>query len=158
MAVPVSKNISQYYLISQLFIALGMVGIFNIIGLSKALELGIVLYLGLGIILKILLSPSQRKGMKLVKQRRFKQAIPHFEKSYEFFSRYSWLDKYRWLFLLSASGSSYKEVALTNIAFCYGQTMEGKKMIQYYQQALNEFPDSGMARYTLNIIEASQSA
>ena len=45
----------------------------------------------------------------------------------EFFKRYNWIDKYRFVVLLSLSRISYTEMALANIAFCHGQLGEGGK-------------------------------
>ena len=45
------------------------------------------------------------------------EAINEFQKSYDFFEKNQWVDKYRYLTLLTASKSSYREMALNNIAF-----------------------------------------
>ena len=53
---------------------------------------------------------------------------------------------------------TYKEMGLCNIAFCYSQTNDGQKAKEYYEKALSEFPENGMAIAGLNILNAlSQS-
>lgn len=82
-------------------------------------------YLLLSFCLRSLLLQEHRAGMKLTKKERFTEAIQHFEKSYEFFTRHTWMDKYRYLALLSSGRLSYREMALINIAFCSGQAGDG---------------------------------
>jgi tetratricopeptide (TPR) repeat protein len=98
-----------------------------------------------------------RKGIKLMKTKNFIKAIPMFQKSYEFFSRRSWIDKYRFIFLLSSSHISYREMALINIAFCNTQINQGREAKKYYELALEEFPGSEMAQTALNMMEASKN-
>lgn len=93
----------------------------------------------------------QKKGMNMVKQEKYADAIPFFEKSYETFTKYSWVDKYRY-FLGSSSKMAYKEMDLNNIAFCYAQIGEKEKAIEYYRRLLKEYPESGIAKAALNMI------
>ena len=58
------------------------------------------------------------------------------------------------LFLLSSSRISYREMALINRAFCYTQIKEGEKAKELYKKALEEFPDSGMAKAGVNMLES----
>ena len=44
-------------------------------------------------------------------------------------------------------------MALLNIAFCHAQLGNGELAKEYYQKTLHEFPDSGMAKASLNMIE-----
>lgn len=92
--------------------------------------------------------------MKLTKQEKYLDAIPHFEKSYDFFKKHNWLDKYRYLTLLSSSKMAYREMALNNIAFCYGQAGDGIRSKEYYEKTLREFPDNGMAKVGLKMLNA----
>ncbi|MDH3639811.1 MAG: hypothetical protein OES09_15310, partial [Gammaproteobacteria bacterium] len=43
-------------------------------------------------------------------------AIDQFQRSYDFFSKHYWLDKYRGVTMMSPSIWSYREMALMNIA------------------------------------------
>jgi hypothetical protein len=95
-------------------------------------------------------------GVSLFRQERFADALPHFQRSYEFFTRHRWLDDWRFLTMLSSSRISYREMALLNVAFCYSQTGDGQRSRQCYQQALQEFPDSRMAQAALRMFEAAQ--
>ncbi len=90
--------------------------------------------------------------MKLIKRHRFTEAIPFFEKSADFFSKNGWVDKYRFLTLLSASKLSYREMGLCNIAFCYSQTGNGIRAKECYQQVLQEYPENGIATVGLNML------
>ena len=95
--------------------------------------------------------------MRLVKQHNFMDAIPKFEKSVDFFTRNNWLDKYRFLTLLSSSKMTYKEMGLCNIAFCYSQTNNGQKAKEYFEQTLKEFPENGLAIAGLRMMNSVEN-
>ena len=99
-----------------------------------------------------------RMGMVHLKSGHFETAIHCFEKSYEFFRRYPWVDKYRYITLLSSTRISYREMALVNVAFCHGQTGNGRESKEYYEKALAEFPDSQIAKSSLRMIASAQEA
>lgn len=103
---------------------------------------------------RLVLAKFQRRGMKLIQQRDFRPAIAKFEQSYAFFSQHEWLDRYRAVILLSQSAMSYRESALVNIAYCYAQLGDGQQAKAYYERALAEYPDSGIAQGALNLINA----
>lgn len=105
-----------------------------------------------------LLVGQHRRGVSLVRAEQFGEAITHFEASYGFLSRHAWIDRWRCLTLLSASAISYREMALCNIAFCYGQVGDGRSCKSYYERALSEFPESGLAQASLNIILAAEAS
>jgi hypothetical protein len=43
-------------------------------------------------------------------------------------------------------------MALNNIAFCYGQLGNGNLSKEYYQKTLDEFPESGLAKAALRLL------
>lgn len=119
---------------------------------------GALTYLILSFALRTLIPHNHKAGMTLVKQEKYLDAISHFKNSYDFFKRYEWLDKYRYLTLLSSAKMSYKEMALNNIAFCFGQMGDRTKSKEYYELTLQEFPNSGMARAGLNMLNATDTS
>src|SRR4051812_3023465 len=79
---------------------------------------GALTYLVISFVLRTFIPKDHRRGMALVKQKRYAEAIPFFKNSYTFFTKNLWIDKYRYLTLFSSSAISYREMALNNIAFC----------------------------------------
>lgn len=59
--------------------------------------------------------------------------------------------------MLSSSKMSYREMALANIGFCYGQIGNGEQSKVYYEKTLLEFPESGLAKSALKLITAAES-
>ena len=45
-------------------------------------------------------------------------------------------------------------MGLCNIAFCYSQTGNGSKAIEFYQQTLKDYPENGMAKAGLNMLNS----
>lgn len=127
-----------------------------LIVLSAVLRLspyvGVAAYLGLSIGLRSLLTSDHRWGMLLIRRGRYSKAVSVFEKSYRFFSRWSWLDRGRYLLLLSSNRMSYREMALVNMAFCQIQLGDEEQAKILYQQALAEF-NSAMAQAALKELE-----
>ena len=111
-------------------------------------------YLVLSFGLRNLVAKNHRKGVNLVKQQKFADAIPYFQKSVDYFSKNAWVDKYRFLIILSSSKMSYREMGLCNIAFCYSQTGKGLKAKEFYQQILRDYPENGMATAGLNMLNS----
>ena len=103
-------------------------------------------------VIRSIYAKHQKHGVELVKQEKYAEAIPFFIDSYEMFSKNSWVDKYRH-FIGSSSKISYREMDLNNIAFCYGQIGEKEKSIEYYKRTLLEYPDSGIAKAAMNLID-----
>ena len=118
--------------------------------------LGALTYLILSFSLRMFIPKDQRNGMKNVRKGEYQAAIKDFEKSYEFFDQNEWVDKYRYITLLSSSKMAYREMALVNIAFCYSQLGQGTKAREYYERTLSEYPNNGMAMAALRMIESAK--
>ena len=97
-----------------------------------------------------------RRGVGLVRQQRFADAIPLFKKSLEFFDRHSWVDRFRCIVLMSPSAVSYRETALANIGFCYSQIGNGDHARQDYTECLRRFPESGLAATALRMMDSGR--
>ena len=113
-----------------------------------------------GLILWALLSReiftrNHRRGMRMVRKKRFDEAIPHFEAAYAFMERHPWIDRWRSLVLLSISGMSYREMALCNVAFCYGQQGKVREATAIYEHVHREYPDNGIAISALNMLRGA---
>jgi tetratricopeptide (TPR) repeat protein len=98
---------------------------------------------------------DHRRGIKLIRHQKYADAIPCFLRSFEYFCRHLWLDRFRAIFLLSASAISYREMALLNVGFCYSQIGDGPNAKKYYQECLELFPDSGFATAALRMLNAT---
>ena len=92
-----------------------------------------------------------KRGIRLVRQRAWDEAIGHFQKSYDYFSRHPKLDDHRWLFL-SASAIAMREMALLNMAFCAAQAGRRAEAQALYERTLVEYPGSPLAVSTLNLM------
>jgi hypothetical protein len=109
------------------------------------------------ILLRALFTRAHRRGVRLVKTGEFAAAISAFQTCYEQMSRHLWIDRFRWLLLGTSSRWSFRELALCNCAFCYGQMGDGSKMSAFYSQALSEFPKSVLATTAIRMMKAVSS-
>ena len=152
--VPVVKQVAWISLLPQM-VVLGVIGgICYLCGLLNPVFPAAGIYWLLSLGLRYGVAKDHRKGMQLVKKHEYAGAIQFFEASYRFFTDNSWIDKYRYITLLSSSAMDYREMALCNIAFCYSQIGEGPKARAYYQQVLKTYPDNGLAQTALRMMES----
>lgn len=126
------------------------------LGLEPSPVVGAAAYLVVTFTLRRLIPRDHRAGVALYRREMFADALPHFQRSYEFFARHRWVDHWRFLTLLSSSRISYREMALLNVAYCYSQIGDGERSRAYYQQALQEFPGSRMTESALRMLEAAR--
>ncbi len=151
---PTTRQISWISIVPQL-ITMGIIMTFwYSISPENVILYGSLTYLVISFSLRNLIPKDHRNGMKKVKKGNFKEAISDFNESYNFFNKNNWIDKYRFITLLSSSRVSYKEMALNNIAFCYAQSGNGIKSKEFYERTLKEFPESGIAKAGLNMLNS----
>lgn len=156
--VPVLGEISWPALFFNFGLMFGLSYLSKRLGFSDPALTGIGTYIFTLFILRVIISRDHRQGMMLAKRGKYAEAIPFFEKSFSFFTKQAWVDKYRFITLLSVSGMTYREMALNNIAFCYGQLGNGEKSTEYYEKTLELFPGNGMAKASLNLINAGKKS
>jgi tetratricopeptide (TPR) repeat protein len=104
--------------------------------------------------LRNLVARQHRQGIALLKKNNFEQALLHFQKSVAYFERNPWIDKYRYITLLSASKMTYREMGLCNVAFCHSQLGRGAEAKEIYTEVLNQYPENGIAAAALKMMQA----
>ncbi len=82
--------------------------------------------------LRRIIARHHRQGILRCKRHEFEAAILDFQQSIEFFERHPWLDNYRAITMLSASGLCYREMGLVSLGFSYGQMGDGDNARKYY--------------------------
>jgi tetratricopeptide (TPR) repeat protein len=155
--LPIVKQTAWLSIVPQMAILLFLIYLARISGFNKPLSIGLIAYLLMFYFLKFQIPKYHRRGIAFFKKESFAEAIPQFEKSYLFFKTNPWVDRFRFITLLSSSRMSYTEMALINMAFCYGQIGDGKKSIELYEKTLKEFPDSEIAKASLRMYEAAKN-
>jgi len=158
MSIPKFRPISWISLIPQLIIMGLIMMIWYQFEKSNFILFGAMTYLIISQVLKRVIPKEHRKGIVKLNQEQFENAIPYFERSYTFFQKNEWVDKYRYVTLLSSAKISFREMALMNIAFCYGQIGKGKLAKEYYERTLKEFPNSSMAKVSLKFLNSMSNS
>jgi tetratricopeptide (TPR) repeat protein len=157
-AVPIVRQVAWLSVLPQLAILFIFVEIARFVGAQDAFLAGAIAYLVILFALRFAVPRHHRRGIRLFKNERFAEAIPHFLLSYEFFSKHGWLDRWRALAMLSSSRISYREMALLNAAFCLGQAGQREQSIEHYRRVVSEFPGSKMAEAALRMLEPKEHA
>jgi tetratricopeptide (TPR) repeat protein len=152
---PIIKQVAWVSLVPQIAFILILIAVYNQFGFKDPGLYGALTYLILSMGLRYFIPKNHRNGIQLTKINQFEKAISEYEKSYEFFTKNDWIDKYRFITLLSSSKMNYREMALCNIAFCYSQIGNGAKAIEFYQKTLEEFPENGLAHSALKMLNST---
>jgi tetratricopeptide (TPR) repeat protein len=155
--VPIVRQIAWSSLFTQILLLGFFIYIYYLLDIEFPFVFGALTYLILSYGLRNLSTGSHQKGMKLVKQGNFTDAIPYFEKSVDYFSKNAWVDKYRFLTMLSSSKMSYREMGLCNIAFCHSQTGNGIEAKKFYQLVLEDYPENILATSALNLFNSLEN-
>jgi len=111
-----------------------------------------VVYLVLRFLLQSVVAKDHRRGIRKIQQHKFEEALDCFKRSTEFFTQNSWVDRYRFITLLSSSKMTYREISLCNWAFCLSQMGRGEEAIALYQDILKQYPDNYLATNTLRVL------
>lgn len=148
--IPTERPIAWIALIPQLLLMTIVFALFYFLNSKEPFFRTALTYLTLSFGVKAIFLKNHSKGITLTKEGRNKQAIASFEKSAKFFSDHLWLDQYRFITLLSAAKHGYREMALINIGYCYIELKDQEKAKEYYQKALQEYPNNEMAKFALN--------
>lgn len=154
---PIVRQIAWIFMIPQLFFMLFLFLIYKLMGFEEFLLWGALTYLLISFSVRHFIPKYHRKGIRLSGKGNFEEAIPQYEKSVEFFTKRAWIDKYRFITLLSSSKLGYREMGLCNIAFCYGQLGDIEQTKKYYQIVLDGFPENGIAQSGLRLLNALES-
>jgi len=155
---PLIRSINWFAAMFQLLligaIALVILRVFQVRDAPLAFLLAAVCHYIYCHLMRNWLTKEHRGAVKLVRKSIFAEAANRFEANYRAMVARPWIDRFRWLLLGSASTMSYREMALCNAAFCYSQVGDGERAINLYEQALREFPGSGLAATSLRMLNS----
>ncbi len=91
-------------------------------------------------------------GLKLIREAKFQEAIPFVQDSIDYYTKHSWIDKYRFVLLISSSKKTIREVSICNLAYCYLQTGNVQRAKEIYNDVLKQYPENITAINALNTI------
>ncbi len=151
---PIVKQTAWLSLIPQLLILAIFIALASLTSTQSPAIMGALTYISASVLLRKTVALHHRKGMAHFRREEFVPALDRFQQSYDFFSHNRWVDDWRYVTLMSSSRVSYREMALLNMAYCYGQLGEGDKARGFYERTLMEFPDSGMAKAAINMLDS----
>ena len=115
------------------------------------------IYLLVSYSLKFLLIPgSTFTGVKLMREDRYEEAIPYIDQDIAYFTQRSWIDRYRFLLMISSSPRTHMELCLCNKAWCLLQTGKVNESKALYESVLSEYPGNIIAITQLNTINMVQ--
>lgn len=89
-------------------------------------------YLILAWTLRLILQRHHRKGMKLLRQKKYEEAAVAFQNSISFFTKHPWIDKYRFITMFSSNAIPYQQMALNNLGICYLHMGEDVKALEAF--------------------------
>ena len=157
-STPVVRQVAWLSILPQLMLMAILIALAYWAGTESYIFAGAIAYLVIAMALRRLIPQDHRAGISLARRQQFAQALPCFERSYDFFCRHRWLDDWRYITMCSSSRISYREMSLLGAAYCHGQLGDGGKARDCYQRTLKEFPGSQMAEQALKMFDAAKEA
>jgi len=127
-----------------------------IAGLPGGIFWGLGLYLAHARGSRRLIAGKHRRGVKLLKQGRYREAIVQLQESLAFFDRHPWIDRLRCIVVMNPSAASYREMDLLNLAFCYSQIGDRKRARECYETCLARFPRTCLANPAIRAFYAGR--
>jgi len=119
------------------------------------LVFGFITYLIIWYGLRTMAFPKEvHKSIGLIKEEKFDEAIPYIERSIEFYNKHSWIDKYRFLLMVSSSKRGIRESSICNLGFCLLQIGDVKAAKEVYEDVLRQYPENTVAKIQLRTINA----
>lgn len=155
--IPTVKMVAWESIIPQAIIFIGIFLILKTAGVKQPVIYGGFIYLGFSQSLRRIISRYHILGVSLIRQTKYNEAIVQFNNSYNYFNKHRLIDKYRYFTTMSSSKMWYREMALNNIAFCYGQIGDGANAKKYYLKTLEEFPGNPLATAALALMKAAEN-
>lgn len=159
--LPVVRQIYWPGLLPQ-FAAIGLLDLiiypFADADLGVSTFVAAILYWAFCLLMRASVAKDQKRGIAAYRQEKFEEALGHFMKSYDLFTKHPWLDKYRFFLLGTSSVNPYRTISLCNMAFCEGQLGHGNRAIELYEEALKLTPDCAIAQVALRMLRATSSA
>lgn len=95
-----------------------------------------------------------QKGNELFGAGKYGESIEQYRKSYEFFAKYTWLDRYRSVLLFLDDEETLRERSLHSMAVAYVELGEIEKAKETLCHTLGKFPNCESAQFYLDLISA----
>lgn len=99
-----------------------------------------------------LIPGSTFTGVKLLKEGKYEEAIPFIQKDISYFTKRSWIDRFRFALMISSSSISYREISLCNMAYCLLQTGKTREAKELYESILTQYPENMVVKAQLKTI------
>ena len=99
------------------------------------------------------LTEDLHQSIKHIRNAAFAEAIPFIEKSFDYYTQRAWIDKYRFALQISSSKSTFREICIGNLAYCYVRLGEPLKAKALYEALLREYPANKNAKLMLDDIK-----
>jgi hypothetical protein len=93
-------------------------------------------------------------SVALIKEAKFEEAIPYIKESIDYYDKHPWIDKYRFLLMISSSKQCIMELLLCNLAYCHLQIGDVGIAKLTYEEVLSRYPENPNARVQLQTINA----
>ena len=155
----VKQEINWFALLPKLLVIGILCACFYPVDKKNFFFFGVFIYFILTLIARWLFFPNDLyKGTELIREAKFKDAIPYVQKTIDYYKQKPWVDKYRFWLLISSSKRSILESSTCNLAYCFLQIGEVNHAKQIYQNLLYDYPENINAIGMLNTIKLISNA
>ena len=79
--------------------------------------------------------------MQYFRNQNYRDAVAAFQKSYDFFTKYPAIDKYRFITMFASSAFPYQQMALNNMGLCYLYMGQEEKALETFEKLAELNPE-----------------
>ncbi|MBQ3168172.1 MAG: hypothetical protein IJB99_00275 [Clostridia bacterium] len=137
-------------------LAIYLIWFFILHAAKEAVIAAALTYYPLAWLLRLTLQRHHRSGMRNMKNENFEEALLCFQKSEQFFTRYKWIDRHRYITMFASSAYSYLEMALQNQAYCLIQLNRISEAGEALEKLLAIAPDREDIAHLLREIQGAE--
>jgi tetratricopeptide (TPR) repeat protein len=140
-----SWNYFTFHLLLIAGLALLLMQVYHFPSLITPLLFAFAAYFAYSTVARGLILTHHQRGMKFFRQKHYHEAILSFQQSIQYLNANAWIDRHRWLVLLSSSALSYREMAMFNIGAAYVYLDNAREARKAFESFLMAFPFSQLA-------------
>jgi len=117
----------------------------------RGLQIGTSLLLLYVLLARLVFTGDHQMALWHLAHQEYELAIPRLEASFDYFTRRGWLDRLRYLLLLSPAGYRYREMAMLGLGYCHTQLGDPQAQ-RWYEGCLRAYPDNSAAKAALVLL------
>lgn len=118
---------------------------------ARGLQVGGSLLMLYVLLSRLIFTGDHQLALWHLAHQEYELAIPRLEASFEYFTRRTWLDRLRFVLMLSPTGYRYREMAMLGLGYCHAQ-LGHTEALDWYARCHAAYPHNPTAKAALALL------